>query len=259
MTGVRKIKCWAQVLGNCSNLQTKEHIVSKGILKEELSLNNIVLTYGIGTNDSNLKKVGVSSLSSKILCSRHNNQLSALDSEAIKAFTGLKNFLKISQNLKNGESLNQNNLEFNGLLLERWFLKTTINILYGPPHNCKTPPIELVELAFGLRKFPKEVGLCISAYQGGQWLNNDFDIKFLPILNKQGQYEFVFYEFAGWRFALPLTDSQIPQPNSLNLSSDYKPFENFINDISKSTLVYHLKKLSLEIGNINIMEIIFNW
>lgn len=253
----KKIQCWAKMLGNCNNSQSKEHIVSRGLLKDSLSLDNFIMVYGIGSNET--KKIGTSSLTSKMLCSYHNSKLSDLDSEAIKTFNGLKRFLEIPREYKTGKLTNFVGLKFDGSLLERWFLKTTINILYCPPHNLKTPQKELVEIVFGLRQYPKKVGLCMSAYQGGQWLNNDYDLKFVPILNSQNQYEFAAFEFAGWRFIISLTDSTIPSPLSLDTTNPYAPFDKFLQDLSKSTLTYHLNKMVLKIGDSNVMEISFQW
>ncbi len=257
MTENKKIHCWAKVLGSCNDLQSKEHIVSKGLLKGNLSSENFSMVYGIGSNGT--KKVGISSLASKMLCSYHNNKLSDLDSEAIKTFSGLKHFLEMPREYKTGKLTDFVSLKFNGSLLERWFLKTTINILYCPPHNLKIPPKELVEIVFGLRQYPKNVGLCMSAYRGGQWLNNDHDLKFVPILNSQDKYEFTAFEFAGWRFVIPLTDSPIPSSLSLDTTNPYAPFDKFLRDLSKSTLTYHLNKMVLKIGNNNVIEISFQW
>jgi len=257
MTKYKKINCWAKILGGCNNLQSKEHIVSRGLLKDSLSLHNFTMVYGIG--GSKTKKIGISSLASKMLCSYHNSQLSNLDSEAIKTFKGLKDFLEAPHRYKTGRITNNTILKFNGSFLERWFLKTTINILYCPSHNLKNPPKELIEIVFGLRKYPEKVGLCMSAYQGGQWLNNDYDLKFVPILNSQNHYEFVAFEFAGWRFVLPLTDSPIPNSISLDTTNPYAPFDKFLQDLAKSTLTYHLKEMILKIGRNEVVKIFFQW
>jgi len=217
------------------------------------------MVYGIGSNENKTRKIGVSSLSSKMLCSYHNNQLSVLDSEAIKIFNGLKSFLEMPCKYKKDRVKNSVDLKYNGSFLERWFLKTTINILYCPSYNLKNPPKELVEIVFGLRQYPKGVGLCMSAYPGGQWLNKDYDLKFVPVLNSQNQYEFVAFEFAGWRFVIPLIDSPIPSSLSLDTANPYAPFNKFFQDLSKSVLTYHLKKMVLKIGDNNVMDISFQW
>ena len=251
------IKCWASIIGNCDNFQSKEHIVSRGILEDNLSLDNLTMVYDVGGEGT--RKIGVSSLSSKMLCSRHNNQLSDLDAEAIKAFRGIREISEMAYGIKPVPTQKTSTLEIDGLLLERWFLKTTTNILYCPPHNLKNPPKELIEIAFGLRKNPPNVGLCMVAHGGGQFLNTDFDIKFAPLFSGNDGYEIVVFEFAGWKFAIPLTDSPIPPSIALNTKTEYEPFNKFLRDVSISNFVYHLKGMHFKAGNSYTANVRFNW
>lgn len=255
--GNKEIQCWAGAIGGCSSSQSKEHIVSRKLLEDNLSLESLVMVYGIGSNGT--KKIGVSSLSSKILCAHHNNQLSVLDSEAVKAFRGIRELSEVVYKKKHVGDKKTHTLEINGLLLERWFLKTAINILYCPPHNIKNPPKELLEIVFGLRKNPPNVGLCIAAHEGGQFLNTDFDIKFAPLFSENHEYEIVLFEFASWKFALPLTTSPIPHSISLDTRNDYVPFDKFLHDVSISTFIYHLKEIGFRVGDKHSSSILFSW
>jgi hypothetical protein len=65
--------CWAAPLDDCEGALTKEHTVSKGVLADEL------IEFTSPKTGNQPKRVGINSLSSKILCERHNPGLSPLD------------------------------------------------------------------------------------------------------------------------------------------------------------------------------------
>src|SRR5690349_11968009 len=78
-------ECWARALGDCSDDVTKEHLVSAGLWE-----GSSVDVIGFAWCHDTPKTVGINSVVSKILCRKHNNDLSPLDASAKQAFHALK-------------------------------------------------------------------------------------------------------------------------------------------------------------------------
>lgn len=255
------VNCWADKLGDCSEKQSKEHLVSKGLFEEdEFYEPSIVIPWGFNWCRDEPKRISVSSFSSKILCEHHNNLLSSVDAEAIHAYNV---FRKLWLAIQNPKSILTNEViyyEIDGYLLERWFLKTAINILYSDCGLDK-PPIEFIELAFGLKRFPENIGLYMADSLRQPIYEFDDGIKFTPIMRNYDTFTTVLFEFRGWKFALPLINE--PLPTSLN-NIEYTPFshppiDRFIQEFLKSRLIYHLKQFDLDIGGNVKFRIKFNW
>lgn len=258
------IDCWASIIGNCSDKMSKEHMVSKGLFKEDSRYKKGVITmYGLPWCENSPKEIGISSAQSKILCGYHNNVLSPLDSEAVKTFSIFRDIWDIIQHAK-GRKINvkrEIKHEINGVLLERWFLKTAIDILYVGLLKVDKPPRELVEIAYGIKKFPNGVGLCIAGKIGGQRIDSDDDLKFVPIIKNEDELVMCIFEFRGWKFVLPLIP--LPIPYLLNFidhsPSGYIPVDNFITDFFKAKVVYHIKDLEFKIGDNILVDVNFSW
>ena len=109
-------KCYASLLGGCSEKLTGEHLFTEGTLGKGGSVGTIGMR-GI----PNGKFVGMASATSKVLCSNHNSQLSVLDDEAIKLSKALDRF--------HAEKAGQFEHKVNGLLFERWLLKVSLGYL----------------------------------------------------------------------------------------------------------------------------------
>jgi hypothetical protein len=75
----------------------------------------------------NPARLSIASLTARILCERHNSQLSKLDTEAAKLFRGLE---RLRAGEENGESVAANTY-INGDRVERWMLKTLLNGAYS--------------------------------------------------------------------------------------------------------------------------------
>lgn len=115
--------CWAESTGECSGDLTKEHVISKSILKFLSPLKAY-------RSDKKHINLGVGSYVLKRLCEGHNGNLSRYDSEALKLFRTLKDVHddKVDRNF-----LKQNNynytIEVNRWNLERWYAKTYFSYL----------------------------------------------------------------------------------------------------------------------------------
>jgi hypothetical protein len=105
------------------------------------------------------KKIGLASLTSKVLCKVHNSALSPVDQEAVKFAKALREAFRLLQVRVSQPSKRWAFVRFpiDGPRIERWFLKTLINAT-----SQTDLPIEdnsLVEIAFGKKSFEPPAGL----------------------------------------------------------------------------------------------------
>jgi len=148
-------KCWANSLGDCAGPMSKEHIFSRAIArkgsKAEISVK--------GMANMPDQSIGPDWPNSRILCERHNSILSPLDNEAKKLADALHEFVDGAQHTT---------VHLNGLLLERWTLKTVINFFAaGYADESKWLPTEdVVRNVFGLEPLPKGCGLYLLRVDG---------------------------------------------------------------------------------------------
>jgi|SaaInlV_120m_DNA_4_1040238.scaffolds.fasta_scaffold04930_2 hypothetical protein len=152
MSEIRKVKCWASSLKNCKDDITREHYISDGLFSKKS-----VVVSGFEWCRGKPQKIGLSSAVSKILCSRHNNELSDYDSEAKK----ITDFLQ--HNLKENPKMNDI-LEVNGHKFEKWGLKTFFNLsVLGAvdqiTHERWFPTEEFVRYIYENKPVPDGTGL----------------------------------------------------------------------------------------------------
>lgn len=177
-TGVTKSKvrpkpkgCWAAVLGDCSKKMSREHTVSRSLF-----VSDDIMVQGFRWCLTEPKKIGLASLVAKILCEKHNNGLSELDAAALDAFNVFRECIRLNNvrgKLKRQPMWNVKRLTIDGPRLERWFLKTLINLSFGGEwsigrgsHPVGAVSEDLVEIAFGLRRFQDGAGLYVSGRTG---------------------------------------------------------------------------------------------
>ena len=104
-----------------------------------------------------------------------------------------------------------------GLLLERWFLKTLVNISFDSEFpighvdsKIGKPTDNLVRIAFGLQNFPKRSGLFSVVYTG-QNVHSTDSFGFTPLI-KDGQYiAGGLFLFRGFMFLLYLMPQGPPE------------------------------------------------
>lgn len=132
-------RCWARYRADCDRGMSKEHLLSKSLFPD-----GIVLASGFEWCKNTERQVGINALQRKILCQKHNNELSVTD-EAAKLVIGA---------FEAGRSAKQ----LNGLLFERWLVKTAINLSLGCQHHIGVgmsesepgkPSPYLIAVAFG--------------------------------------------------------------------------------------------------------------
>lgn len=164
--------CWAASLGNCDQKISREHLVSQCLFD-----NDQIVVQGFRWCPTP-KAISLSGLVSKILCKKHNSDLSDLDSAALHAFNVFREGIRLNkarEKIKRPSVWHVKAFCIDGPRLERWFLKTLINVSYRGDipigtgnHPPGTPSSTLVEIAFGQRQFDNGGGLYVAGKSGEQ-------------------------------------------------------------------------------------------
>lgn len=126
--------CWASVLGGCAGGITSEHVVSKSLLGDSVSVRGLPWC-------PEFKTIGAAGLTVKGLCKAHNNALSPCDQEA-RRLGDLVNWMMSDFLPPDGPDRVE---ELNGHLLTRWLCKTACNIAAV---GGRAPPMPFVRYAF---------------------------------------------------------------------------------------------------------------
>lgn len=161
--------CWAEPLSNCSGKISREHYVSKGVFDHDL-----VTASGLSWCKGKEVQISLASAVAKILCKKHNSALSVFDSTT----AALSRFL--IEELRHSPERDAH-FNINGWQLEKWALKTAINLTYlgafGHRGNIPTP--EHLAILFRERLIPDGMGLYLingkldsqEARAGVHWLD----------------------------------------------------------------------------------------
>jgi hypothetical protein len=176
--------CWAACLGGCSGKASREHLVS-----ESLFIGDKILVQGLPWCIE-AKTIGLAGLTAKILCEHHNNQLSPIDDAGAQAFNTFREIRRIANVRKRMKTppIRVVQHKIDGPSLERWFLKTLINISYNGDYPigqrstvAGRPTDELVRIAYGLDSFKGRAGLYFVVRTGMQVVSED-TVKFSPLI-----------------------------------------------------------------------------
>jgi hypothetical protein len=231
-------QCWGAVLGGCSATQSREHVVSAGLWSGPA-----IDVVGFPWCKDEPKRVGVASLTAKILCTEHNSRLSPVDSAAIEAFGTLRASAIL---FDERESFPERRwpirrFEINGAMLERWFLKTMINVYFSTPGafgfagaeaDNGAPSRHLVAAAFGREQLVRPMGL-YTAMSVGEEAGFIETIRFAPLLLDDHAIGGIF-DFSKFRFILNIT------PNPLRLLT--------VHGLPRIQLLYHPKKIHIKLA-----------
>lgn len=131
--------CWARDLGGCDEV-SREHYISKSIFDDEP-----ITVFGLSWCRDKPVSIGIESAVAKILCSKHNSELSLFDSEAGKLATFLKGAVM--------RESSETEIRLRGDYIEKWAIKTCLNLGYlgnlsvDQPNRIDPPP-NLVEYLF---------------------------------------------------------------------------------------------------------------
>lgn len=144
-------KCWANCLGDCDGGMSQEHIVSECLFEGDINV------MGLPWCKDEHKTMRIETLTDNILCRRHNTALSDVDRAAKHTMNTLKAALDLHER-RNGIHTRTWTIQYfesDMLLLERWALKTLINIRMSskPDYPVEGDWNQLVRIVFGLEKF----------------------------------------------------------------------------------------------------------
>jgi len=140
--------CYANTLGDCSSKLSKEHYISKKILEfAQPDIGRILLS------DTQRACSAKNLANKKMLCSRHNSQLSPIDAEMLKLVTTV---------FKWNSDQTPTELKLDGTLITRWLFKYGIGILIAEKkeiqHNSYMLQKDWLEILFGRQPFPDWCG-----------------------------------------------------------------------------------------------------
>lgn len=274
-------RCWADSLGDCVSKSSGEHYVSKGLFRKY----GKVKIWGFPWC-SEPKTVGIEAAKSGILCTQHNSELSCLDTGAMEVFETIAKMIELSNirgeiTERRGRARRKRHrrvptwtpvdYEVDGVLLERWTIKTLINIYAVQiPGVLKDqgsgfPPASIVELAFGRKPIEPPMGLYLAEMPDRNLYSAD-QVALLP-LKKDGAEEHVvegcLLLFRGFRFLLSLRSEPLPDritglpapsPQLQNLSDTSE--ENW----GDAFLLYHPTQIRDASGSKTVSQrITFKW
>ena len=207
------INCWASRLNDCCDNTSREHLISASLFPKS----NTIFVQGFHWCQNEVKEIGLASLTSKILCKHHNNNLSELDTAAGHAFNNFEYIAKLmTEASENKERFKVKETHVNALLLERWLLKTLINVCYeqkqliGNGNELGIPDDTLVKICFGKSKFTGGAGMYIAANVGDQiGFGSHITINTL-VEESENRVVAGMYKFAGLLIFLWLMPEELP-------------------------------------------------
>jgi hypothetical protein len=250
--------CWAFPLGDCSDKLSNEHYITEGVFGQDE-----VLVDGLAWCKTAPKPVSIRTLARKCLCTHHNSSLSKVDDAAIEAHDVIRECFRLS-NVRDSRPPRRWSLkrfEVDGSLLERWLLKTALNVLWG----CKQqigpkvvvagqPPLELVEVAFGKRRFTGKAGLWCSLMAGEQVTHAErWSIQ--PLFDSSNRIVVgMNFSLLGLRFLLSLDDT------GFKSKVDLKAADGSLERLEPR---FHLKRFDFHVGAVpgrNLSHVLtFRW
>jgi len=218
-------RCYAAELGGCSKDISAEHFFSRGILE--------LLDDGPGFNVSgfpwqqfgSVPQPSVASLTARILCIKHNSDLSPLDDECLKLFHF---FEEADKKLGNKRFTGLGSYEVSGEALERWMLKALVGVLASgnaakdDQRFLKSkPPLAWLQLLYGHEPMPERWGLYLS-YELGERVMGTKQLTFAPLIHEIKVIGALCH-IHGFRFLLAMTAPGEDRRGSLLESALYRP------------------------------------
>ncbi len=227
-------ECWAACLGNCSDKITREHLVSENLFMEDE-----MTVQGFPWCKDKPVKIGLASLTAKILCRRHNSDLSNVDTAGGKAFGAFRESRRVA-NIRERKPKYRWKLvrtEIDGRGLERWCLKTLINLCFDRDRpigrdstTAGKPSDRLVRIAYGKEAFSGKAGLYFVA-RIGMNIQSEDRVSFAPVISKSGNIEGGLFTFRGLRLLLFLEAEGPPRLAGISLEGE---------DLGKAEVSYHI-------------------
>ena len=246
--------CWADCLGDCSDKVSREHIVSKGLFDTQG-----IYVQGFQWCMNEPKPIAVEGFTAKILCSKHNSELSRVDQAGIETANVFREAFRLSdvREKMRPRIWARKKFRIDGYQLERWFLKTLINVacrgdrpLGSRAEYPGKPTQELVEIAFGLKQFSQKAGLYLMADIGEMPPRGDL-FRIITALQDDKHLAGARFQFQGIRYLLCL-DSTGARRGLRFMGRDGKAYE-------PSNLLFHPAKVNFDVAGRPSHTIEFSW
>ena len=250
------VKCWASSLGDCSDKQSGEHYFTKGLFKGETAI-----VGGFEWLDGETKELGLPVLIANILCEKHNNQLSELDSEAIRVFKYFEEIVRLQEvrkGLKRTNFFHVKRYYADGVLFERWVAKMLIGYFcvngkgkswHLTQTERNNPPDVIVNAVYGKIRFAEPMGLYL-AYTVGDTHDSPSGIAVTPYFHPNGGFIGGFVEFRGFRFVMWLSDEPVMifrNPEGVEFGTGAKD------------LIHPIEAMKFDVGKVRSQVLEFKW
>lgn len=251
-------QCWARSLYGCSGKISGEHVITRGVFADKE-----IGVKGLPWCREQHKFIPISAYTANILCTQHNSRLSPVDDAAIHGFNTLRTVMKVHEARKAllrervwSGRFDVYDYTLDGEKLERWFLKTLINMeavgkqllpIGVPTAPVGEPPPELVEISFGLRKFQRGAGLYFAGREQ-EAVKTSERIRYVSMIKDLSHGEFVGageFSFYGLRFILCLEEEGLP---ATAMSQD-----------GELRLIHHINGINVELNGQPSQRILFIW
>ena len=221
VTGISRDKCYASSLNDCCKKLSKEHFISQSLLNH-LNKNKQLSVSGLPWTGEESKNIPPSSLSSNILCVRHNNILSGLDSIALRLFHAFD-----ESNLSNKTT--KELLLFSGHDLERWLLKTLCGLIASRSLFLTDGveldiPMEWLKILYGKSEFSDDRGLYVCKAVGHTF-SGAHGVEIQAIVGN-GKISGLGLKICGYEFVLSM--SGFPSRIFDTRSFAYRPLEFYV-------------------------------
>jgi hypothetical protein len=205
--------CYARQLCDCRGPVNREHVVSDSLLAEvwqgEKAGRVHGLTFLTGKTRQDPAIVGIKSLTAKILCTGHNNDLSRFDSEITKLFRAREQQVMAEDR---GDPVAENRY-VNGDKIERWMLKTLCNGIFSGNFPVpfatnfvgQKPDDQTLKIIFRDELFPAGWGVYVNC--GGHHVNASTVFRLAVVGAPEGIVGLRMW-MLGCQFTLVLTDDR---------------------------------------------------
>jgi hypothetical protein len=234
-TGIARSGCYARQLNDCSDEMSGEHLFSQAVLELLTGDDGKVVRTGYPwQREGDLQSLVPANCKANVLCKRHNNALSPLDSTAAALLRGV---------LKTPEFLQKDALRvliLSGDDIERWLLKTlcTHIVVVRKFGNDWQPPIEWLQILWGMQPFPPGCGWYLNQHVG-QSTPDEVRLA-LRVLTSPGipGATGALIDLAPYRFALAMVAPNPNQTKDSVLLPDYYRPTDFVITCEKREVVY---------------------
>lgn len=146
--------CYLSGFGFCSGRLTREHFVSESVLEQIGGGTSVRVGGHHWQPPRTFHAIGIGSLTAKVLCKGHNSDLSPLDTVA-------KNLFELFTMIDAAPLDAPEHTLFDGLLFERWLLKSLSGLAAGGNINSGVVPDRWKRLLTG-ESWPEKWGLYVT-------------------------------------------------------------------------------------------------